>query len=142
MQIFHSLIINRATSMKAAVPSNFFCWNQHQLPSPFETCLRCCVAFSKGLQGKLIGHFGKYHNTLFCPPKYYISFVSRFSWDLQMVPREYTNNAYTKSWGTTKSIMFFFPKWPIGSLQCPEQPSTNSRTDPRDICFVLALKKD
>ena len=25
-----------------------------------------------------------------------------------MVPREYTNNAYAKSWGTTKSIMVFF----------------------------------
>ena len=25
-----------------------------------------------------------------------------------MVPREYTNNAYAKFWGTTKSIMGFF----------------------------------
>ena len=47
--------------------------------------------------------------TLFvCPPKFCISFVSSFSWNLQMVPREHTNNAYAKFWGTTKSIMFFF----------------------------------
>ena len=96
-----------------------------------------------------IGHLGKYHNTLFCPPTFCISFVSRFSWDLQMVPREYTNNAYAKSWGTTKSIMVFFPKWPIGTRRCRLGGGGGYRvTPPRNIFiskaygFVLWLGLD
>ena len=56
----------------------------------------------------IIGHFGKSHNTL-CFPKFCISIVSSFSWDVQWF-QEKTNldNAYAKCGGTNKECYGIF----------------------------------
>ena len=56
---------------------------------------------------RTIGHFGKYHNTLYLSPKICISIVSSFSWDLQW-SREKTITKHMQNLvGQTKSIMVF-----------------------------------
>ena len=62
-------------------------------------------SFSKGDVMK-IAHFEKYHNT-YCAPKFCMSIVSSFSWDLQW-PQEKTTTMLMQNLGRqTKSIMVF-----------------------------------
>ena len=54
-----------------------------------------------------IGHFGKYHNTLCLSPKFYISIVSSFSWDLQWSQKKTKIMLMQNLGGQIKSIMVF-----------------------------------
>ena len=54
-----------------------------------------------------IGHFGKYHNILCLPPKFCISIVSSFSWDLQWSQENTKTMLMQNLGGQTKSIMVF-----------------------------------
>ena len=56
---------------------------------------------------KVIGHFGKYHNTLRLSPQILHKHCFQFLLGLTMVPIENKNNAYVKFGGQIKSIMVF-----------------------------------
>ena len=59
-------------------------------------------------QDELIGHFGKYHNTLCLSPQILHKHCFQFLLGLTVVPRENKNNAYAKLGGRRKkSIMVF-----------------------------------
>ena len=57
-----------------------------------------------------MGHFQIYHNTLFLLPKFCISSVSDFSWDLIQIE----NNAYAKFWRDKKE---YYGKFENGLLR-------------------------
>ena len=57
--------------------------------------------------GKWMGHFQKYHNTLFCPPKLCISIVFISSWDHCKSQEKMETTFMQNFGGQTKSIMVF-----------------------------------
>ena len=64
----------------------------------------------------IIGHFGKYHNTLCLSPQILHKHCFQFLLGLTMVPRENKNNAYVKlggGGGRKQRILWYFPKWPM-----------------------------
>ena len=67
------------------------------------------ASFTQHLRNVCIGHFGKYHNILCLSPKFSISIVSSFSWNLQW-SQEKTKAILIQIWGEgdkQKSIMVF-----------------------------------
>ena len=58
-------------------------------------------------QAIILGHFGKYHNTLCLSPQMFHKHCFQFLLGLTMVPRENKNNAHAKFGGTKKNIMVF-----------------------------------
>ena len=70
----------------------------------------------------IIGHFGKYHIILFvCPPKFCVSIVSSFSWDLQW-PQEKTKTMLMQNLGGQTKIIIVFSKMAYYQIQSPENP--------------------
>ena len=58
-----------------------------------------------------LGHFQKYHNTLFVPPKIFYQHCFHFLLGLTMLPRE--NKSSAKFWRDKQRILWVFWKWPI-----------------------------
>ena len=56
----------------------------------------------------LIGHFGKYQNTLCFSPQILHKHCFQFLLGLSMTPRENKKNAYAKFWGTNKEYHGIF----------------------------------
>jgi len=61
----------------------------------------------------VIGHFGKYHNTLCLSPQILLKHCFQFLLGLPMVPRENKNNAHAKFGGNKQRVLWYFPKRPI-----------------------------
>ena len=71
--------------------------------------------------------FQKYHNTLFCLFKILHKHCFQFLLGLTIAPREMETFMLMQNFGgTTKSIMVFFWKRPIGSLRRPNIKRNNS----------------
>ena len=71
-----------------------------------ERCEATLLPCSQEKNSRLIGHFGKYHNTLCLSPKYTHCFC--FLLGPLKVPRETGNNAYAKFGGTNKEYYGIF----------------------------------
>ena len=66
---------------------------------------------------KVIGHFGKYHNTLCLSPQILHKHCFQFLLGLTMVPRENENNTYAKFGGTNKEYYGIFRNGLLTSLR-------------------------
>ena len=66
------------------------------------------LGFMRRTVKRTIGHFGKYHNTLYLSPQILHKHCFQFLLGLTMVPRENKNNAYAKFGGTNKEYYGIF----------------------------------
>ena len=78
-----------------------------RLGLPYNKCRILHYIMQQG-QDELIGHFGKYHNTLCLSPQILHKHCFQFLLGLTMVPRENKNNAYAKLGGTKKEYYGIF----------------------------------
>ena len=72
-----------------------------------ERCEATLLPCSQEKNSRLIGHFGKYHNTLGLSPKFCISIVFVFSWDRCKSQEKLETMRMQNLGEQTKSIMVF-----------------------------------